>query len=220
MSQILQLIVFVLANLWVTLLIYHLPRHETAFDILNHVYYIEPKQQPSINDLMNLLIVLLYCASIVIYWRLQYTDPGYLTARSHLKSFKPLNSTLSCFKCNLESIPMGARHCRVCDRCVRGFDHHCWMADRCIGSNNYSVFFKFVWVEVWLVGYSAILIGTNNQFIMEQFGLIVISAYVVTFIALVYFLSWLAFLAPLHLYLWLSGNRRTHQLWKPSHRRR
>ena len=31
------------------------------------------------------------------------------------------------------------RHCRACDKCVSGFDHHCKWLNNCIGDRNYKV---------------------------------------------------------------------------------
>ena len=30
-----------------------------------------------------------------------------------------------------------AKHCRICDKCVEGFDHHCKWLNTCVGSKNY-----------------------------------------------------------------------------------
>ena len=32
------------------------------------------------------------------------------------------------------------RHCRFCDKCAKGFDHHCKWLNTCIGSINYKYF--------------------------------------------------------------------------------
>lgn len=36
--------------------------------------------------------------------------------------------------------PPYSKHCRQCDRCVRGFDHHCVYIHNCIGAGNRTVF--------------------------------------------------------------------------------
>ena len=37
-----------------------------------------------------------------------------------------------------------AKHCRTCDKCVGGFDHHCKWLNNCVGEKNYKSFFALV----------------------------------------------------------------------------
>ncbi|KAG2444817.1 hypothetical protein HXX76_001559 [Chlamydomonas incerta] len=34
-------------------------------------------------------------------------------------------------------------HCRYCDRCVQGFDHHCWWLGVCVGARNHHYFTRY-----------------------------------------------------------------------------
>ena len=36
------------------------------------------------------------------------------------------------------------KHCHVCKKCVKGFDHHCNWIDNCVGENNKIRFLVFV----------------------------------------------------------------------------
>eukprot|EP00948_MAST-09A_sp_MAST-9A-sp1_P003185 g3185.t1 len=57
---------------------------------------------------------------------------------------------MKCYYCRV-SVHISSRHCRTCDKCVPGFDHHCRWLNNCIGSNNYRAFFATVLVTFLLV---------------------------------------------------------------------
>ncbi|KAH7289065.1 hypothetical protein KP509_31G056000 [Ceratopteris richardii] len=46
---------------------------------------------------------------------------------------------LYCSLCKVE-ISMDSKHCRVCDKCMDGFDHHCRWLNNCVGRKNYKDF--------------------------------------------------------------------------------
>ncbi|KAK6030818.1 DHHC zinc finger domain protein, partial [Ostertagia ostertagi] len=48
-----------------------------------------------------------------------------------------------CFTCWVDK-PQGAKHCSVCDRCVKDFDHHCPWLHQCISIRNLRLFLVFV----------------------------------------------------------------------------
>lgn len=37
-----------------------------------------------------------------------------------------------------------SKHCKLCMKCVQGFDHHCRWLNMCIGERNYKIFFVFL----------------------------------------------------------------------------
>ncbi|GJN13157.1 hypothetical protein PR202_ga31497 [Eleusine coracana subsp. coracana] len=47
-----------------------------------------------------------------------------------------------------------SKHCRVCDKCIDGFDHHCRWLNNCIGKTNYKGFFVLM--------ASAVLLGIST----------------------------------------------------------
>ena len=48
-----------------------------------------------------------------------------------------------CYLCEI-NVGLTSKHCRYCDKCVVGFDHHCVWLNTCIGSKNYHWFFTTV----------------------------------------------------------------------------
>ncbi|KAF4667643.1 Palmitoyltransferase zdhhc14 [Perkinsus olseni] len=49
-----------------------------------------------------------------------------------------------CGTCQMYRDVTTTSHCRVCDNCVLGFDHHCVFLNNCIGGRNYPFFMVFV----------------------------------------------------------------------------
>eukprot|EP01089_Gocevia_fonbrunei_P003830 TRINITY_DN13787_c0_g1_i1.p1 TRINITY_DN13787_c0_g1~~TRINITY_DN13787_c0_g1_i1.p1 ORF type:complete len:281 (-),score=26.84 TRINITY_DN13787_c0_g1_i1:18-860(-) len=49
------------------------------------------------------------------------------------------NTDQYCFICELER-PTDSHHCKHCNRCVEGMDHHCYFVENCIGKNNFKAF--------------------------------------------------------------------------------
>lgn len=48
-----------------------------------------------------------------------------------------------CSKCGF-AVPRSSFHCRDCDVCILGYDHHCPWTSKCIGKNNLCRFYTFL----------------------------------------------------------------------------
>ncbi|XP_062204245.1 protein S-acyltransferase 18 [Phragmites australis] len=73
-------------------------------------------------------------------------------AEGHDISFCPI--------CDCE-VKLRSKHCKTCDRCVDGFDHHCRWLNNCIGRKNYATFILlmfFVLLMLVIEGGTAIAI--------------------------------------------------------------
>ena len=71
-----------------------------------------------------------------------------------------------CKECGIKSIPFRAKHCKVCNRCVRKFDHHCFWIGGCVGELNHGKFWLFTFIQA-LVFCQNIHIGmmaSNNRY--------------------------------------------------------
>jgi hypothetical protein len=65
----------------------------------------------------------------------------------------PFNPLLSCNQCGIQdSLAPGTFHCRICHRCVRGFDHHCFLLCTCIGWRNRFHFIALLAMICILIG--------------------------------------------------------------------
>jgi len=85
-----------------------------------------------------------------------FKDPGIVTIKSSLKidpedfnipdgliSGKDFYELRYCKTCELDKPPK-ATHCKFCNNCVKGFDHHCMMIGNCIGIRNRKIFWYFL----------------------------------------------------------------------------
>merc|ERR1712086_608653 len=43
------------------------------------------------------------------------------------------------------------KHCKACNKCVEGFDHHCPFLNQCIGSKNYAWFMTILTTYIALM---------------------------------------------------------------------
>lgn len=65
-----------------------------------------------------------------------------------------------CPICDCE-VKLRSKHCKTCERCVDGFDHHCRWLNNCIGRRNYATFILlmfFVLLMLVIEGGTAIVI--------------------------------------------------------------
>eukprot|EP01083_Nonionella_stella_P138830 422551_1 len=134
------------------------------------------------------LIVSLLCNILCIFFlvRTNMTDPGILpryTAEQPM--FGPFNQyDRFCKTCHLIR-PTHAKHCRTCDNCVNGFDHHCPWTGTCIAQRNIRYFVGFV-TFAGLYGACAFLVclsilvdrpGMAHLNAMATVGIIIIAGY-------------------------------------------
>ncbi|KAG2317416.1 hypothetical protein Bca52824_020538 [Brassica carinata] len=58
---------------------------------------------------------------------------------------------LYCMLCNSE-VHKSSKHCRSCDKCVVGIDHHCKWLNNCVGRKNYMTFVSLMTAcLLWLI---------------------------------------------------------------------
>lgn len=90
--------------------------------------------------------------ALVFYFRAKFMDPGVVTPEQvkHDLTIKDVAKDDSkqltfCHSCEFV-LPHKTKHCKLCDWCVRGFDHHCVWMNTCVGVRNHRSFFIFVFL--------------------------------------------------------------------------
>lgn len=63
-----------------------------------------------------------------------------------------------CVDCMFE-IPLRARHCRECEKCVATFDHHCSWVSNCIGEKNKYIFHLFLFFHSAILAFAIIYVS-------------------------------------------------------------
>ncbi|XP_054163858.1 uncharacterized protein LOC128961630 [Oppia nitens] len=120
------------------------------------LYYMPNSQQ----ILLNTLLIAINLMAWISWYRTCTSDPGYLQQNTseYNKILKKIHDTRHetnindnkisqryaylrlCHTCKTVQT-MRSTHCRFCNRCTAGYDHHCIYLSTCIGLNNRIPFF-------------------------------------------------------------------------------
>ena len=75
--------------------------------------------------------------------------------------------TKFCWVCGIDVNEI-SMHCKFCDKCVMGFDHHCHWLNTCVGKENYEYFFRTVGSTLALVlVHGSVLAGLVISFFVQ-----------------------------------------------------
>ncbi|XP_031491839.1 probable protein S-acyltransferase 22 isoform X1 [Nymphaea colorata] len=128
---------------------------------------------------------------------------------SHEQSSEPQTSEDGMFYCSLCKVEVFkcSKHCRVCDKCVDGFDHHCRWLNNCIGKKNYRWFFTMMMSALlllilqWSIGILVLICCfiERKRFKVEIVGKLGSSFSLIPFVVVVASCTLLAILATLPL---------------------
>eukprot|EP01065_Artemidia_motanka_P045687 TRINITY_DN6761_c0_g1_i1.p2 TRINITY_DN6761_c0_g1~~TRINITY_DN6761_c0_g1_i1.p2 ORF type:complete len:268 (+),score=44.60 TRINITY_DN6761_c0_g1_i1:178-981(+) len=76
-------------------------------------------------------------------------DPGLLhKLQGDLTYVRTPPGKQKCAKGCCAFVSHSSHHCRLCNKCVNGFDHHCRWINNCVGASNYRLFVVFLSVAV------------------------------------------------------------------------
>ena len=86
----------------------------------------------------------------ILYITLLIMDPGIVQAKNlrRLKQMVDEDKELNkyCYECYIEK-SKDLKHCIICHKCYKGFDHHCFWINKCVAKNNYCFFLWFLIVS-------------------------------------------------------------------------
>ena len=114
------------------------------------------KAETSPSLLLGYLLLAMVAVGIVSWLITCLIDPGYVVAPPadgggrHAEDTYEYDGLLYtekvCATCHVVRPPR-SKHCRVCNRCVRRFDHHCGWMNSCVGERNYPFFLLFLLIH-------------------------------------------------------------------------
>ncbi|CAD8150216.1 unnamed protein product [Paramecium pentaurelia] len=128
------------------------------------------------------MILTVYTECYLIPFKQKSTTELILVSQIKVSEFK------FCDTCKIYKTSTTA-HCRRCDNCVQGFDHHCVWLGQCIGQRNYRYFYLFIllltiMLTLFFIVQIQHMTHMNNYFIIEfiiytlkTFGFLLFSTY-------------------------------------------
>ena len=155
-------------------------------------------------------LALLFALDVVAYARVLGSDPGYVDARELDVEEDGDGERRACEKCGGARVPLRAKHCHVCGKCVRKFDHHCFWVGTCVGERNHGRFWWFLcaqtavcahasWIAVTGIVGATVNHATWRDVFEENASSVVACAYVHAMTTFV------GFLFVFHSYLLMNG---------------
>nr|XP_030142664.3 palmitoyltransferase ZDHHC12 [Taeniopygia guttata] len=177
------------------------------------------KQEERGELLQPLIFVLLVLCSILLYFKVSLMDPGFVKPEEEVKEGEDkgqgvviplIPGDIKLRRCGycLVKQPMRAKHCRLCQHCVRRYDHHCPWLENCVGERNHPLFIVYLSVQLVVllwgghVAWSGLYFEQSQEWLQDNIFLLV------SFLLIFIFTIVVLLLLVSHLYL-ISCNTTT-----------
>ena len=103
-------------------------------------------------DILFIIYVFFFIVFFMLYITLLIINPGVAQPRNlnRLKQMVDEDKELNkyCYECYIEK-SKDLKHCIICHKCYKGFDHHCFWINKCVAKRNYCLFLCFL-IEAFL----------------------------------------------------------------------
>ena len=96
-----------------------------------------------------------------------FTDPGAIPSSAVPVDVYSNVAHAMCSRCQSYK-PKGTHHCRICDRCISGMDHHCPWMNNCIGKGNLKHFILFLCYTWTASAFALMMFGWNYFFCNDE----------------------------------------------------
>ena len=123
---------------------------------------------PKLNSVVYYHLFWLLIVSLFIsFYITNKSDPGIVEPKNNLTWLEMVENKMNineyCPYCRVKKTNK-IKHCHVCKKCIKGFDHHCNWIDNCVGENNKTRFLIFVIITLTNLFYNMMIgiIDLNN----------------------------------------------------------
>ncbi|NXI55198.1 ZDH12 palmitoyltransferase, partial [Chloroceryle aenea] len=171
--------------------------------------------------LQPLIFILLVSCSVLLYFKVSLMDPVFVKPEEEAEVYHFMNgrkcwvtaqvpSNITLRRCGycLVKQPMRAKHCQLCQHCVRRYDHHCPWIGNCVGERNHPLFIVYLSVQLLVLLWGGHVAWSGLHFEQSWDWLKHNIVLLVSFLLIVIFTIVVLLLLISHLYL-ISSNTTT-----------
>ena len=143
--------------------------YKIIFFILIHVfafflnYFILMPNYTERNSYLSFFYIIITFITFLYYFVMFFSNPGYKDNSDSYYSnlLEVLDDKKDVIKyCPITFILLedNSRYCLICQKYIKGFNHHCYWVGNCVGENNFNKFMFFICLCIANIGYNLLLI--------------------------------------------------------------